>query len=612
MKDGFVNVSARSLPIHLADPKTNVKTIIDAIKEAEEQQLQVLCLQELGLTGATCGDLFTQKALQNAVLSAFSQLLEETSDTAVLTVVGLPLVLAGRLYNCAAAIQSGRILAVVPQTCAKAPFCPAPEAVTDVTILGQTVPFGTELLLACATLPELKIAIEIGTDAFAPISPAACAAVCGATLICRPACDAIMTDSTEEDLVEESLKAQSRRLKCAYLSASAGDGESTTDFAFTGDTWLFENGESQPETVDTELLSHLRGDEFNGEMLEIPFTLEEKDVFITREYSRYPLCGDPAVMLKAQVKGLARRIEAAHVKTLVLGLSGGLDSTVALMAAVHTMQYLERPVTDILAISMPCFGTSSRTKSNAQKLAEAYGVRFKEIPIGDAVSGHFKDIGLSPDDRSTTYENAQARERTQILMDVSGMEGGMVLGTGDISELALGWCTYNGDHMSMYAVNAGITKTALQEMVREEMFMTENAELSAVLADILDTPISPELLPPSDDEIAQKTEDLVGPYELHDFFLYHMLHSGFSPRKIYRIACHVWTEGEFEGDSVYDEKTVLHWLKTFVRRFFIQQFKRSCMPDGVAVTDVSLSPRAGFQMPSDANFNAWLAELDEV
>ena len=615
MKDGFVKVSAKSLPVALAEPKENARTIIEAIRDADGDGVQVLCLQELGLTGVSCGDLFTQKCLQNAVMKGLSEILEGTSDTETVTVLGLPLVVEGKLYNCAAAVQSGRILAVVPQTWAKAPFTPAPEGVTDITILGQTVPFGMDILLSCLQMPELKIGMEVGSDAFAPISPAAYAAAGGATVICRPAADTIITCPDEDNRVEEALKTQSRRLCCAYLSASAGEGESTTDFAYDGQTWFFENGTEQAGETDVQYLCHLRQENpafCGGGFAEIPVRLEEKALELTRSYERFPLCGDPAVMLTAQIKGLARRIEAAHVKTVVLGLSGGLDSTVALLAAVHTMEHLQRPVTDILAISLPCFGTTDRTKSNAQKLAEACGVRFREIPIGKAVEQHFKDIGLSPDDRSATYENAQARERTQILMDVAGMEGGMVLGTGDISELALGWCTYNGDHMSMYAVNAGISKTALQEMVREEMALTTSNALRTVLADILDTPISPELLPPSDGEIAQKTEDLVGPYELHDFFLYHLVHSGFSPRKIYRLACQVWTEKECDEDSVYDEKTILHWLKNFCRRFFSQAFKRSCMPDGVAVTAVSLSPRAGFRMPSDALSGAWLRELDEM
>ncbi len=614
MKDGFVSVLCRTLPVVPGDCRKNAGDITAAILDAQKEGVMVLCLQELGLTGATCGDLYCQSRLLNAALEGLDAILTATADTDVLTYVGLPLSVSGKVYNCAAAIRGGRILAVIPQTCAVSPFAPAPTDVTDVTVLGQTFPFGTDILL---TLGDAVIACEIGADFSSPVPPSTHHALAGANLICHLAAD--KAGIGQDGKLFTALVSYSYRLQLAYAHCSAGKTESTTDFVVSDYNAIAECGNMLDgeggkafSQVDCGLLSARRckNEAFfpvSSGYVTLSLPCEEKEVSLTRAYDRFPLVPkdlfNQYAALKTQADGLKKRLTHANVKTLVIGLSGGLDSTLALLVATLAMDELSRPRTDILAVSMPCFGTTDRTKSNAQKLAEILGVRFKEIPIGKAVEQHFADIGLSPDDRSVTYENAQARERTQVLMDISGMEGGMVLGTGDMSEMALGWCTYNGDHMSMYSVNASVTKTLVRKLVQLQIELADSVELQEVLKDILDTPVSPELLPPKEGEIAQKTEDLVGPYELHDFFLYHVLKNGFSPRKIYRLAKEAW-------GRTYDDETILHWLKTFCRRFFQQAFKRNCVPDGPAVGSISLSPRSGFQMPSDAVANAWLEELE--
>ena len=610
MKHGFIKVQAQSLPIRVADCAYNAVLAASALGQAAQNGVQLLCLQELGLTGAACGSLYLQQRLQDAALAGLKHLLSASEAYEPVLVAGLPLAVGQKLFNCAAVLQKGRILGIVPKSFgAKPPFSAAPEGLTDITILGQTVPFGTDLLFSCSDMPSFTFAVEVGEDAFAPVSPSACHACAGAVLICRPAADRALAGAGKTRAAD--LAALSRRLRCAYVSCSAGAGETTTDYVLSGETWIFEEGQALSSTteVDTQqlLASRREAEGFadSGGYFVIPFSMETKNTVLTRDYDPYPFASaDPAVaeeILAVQAAGLCKRLYHTGAKTLVLGLSGGLDSTLAALAAVRAMDTLGRTRTDILAVTLPCFGTTGRTRSNAEKLAEALGLSFREIPIGEAVNRHFRDIGLPEDDRSLTYENGQARERTQVLMDLSGMEGGLVLGTGDMSELALGWCTYNGDHMSMYGVNSGVTKTMAQSLVRYEAARL-GGEIKAVLEDILATPISPELLPPEEDAIAQKTEDLVGPYELHDFFLWHMVKNGFSPDKILRLTLHTW-------GKQYEEATIRHWLKTFCRRFFAQQFKRSCMPDGVQVTEVSLSPRCGFTMPSDAVSAAWLEEL---
>jgi len=609
MKHGFIKVQACSLPIHVADCAHNAAVAAEAVRKAARNGVQLLCLQELGITGAACGSLYLQQRLLDAALEGLALLLSATEENDTVVVAGLPVSLGQRLYDCAVVLHKGRILGVVPKTFgAKAPFSAAPEGLTDITLLDQTVPFGTELMFACGEMPEFTFAVEVGEDAFAPVPPSACHAAAGAVLVCRPAADRALAGAGQTR--GETFSALSRRLRCAYVSCSAGPGETTTDFVLSGETWVFEEGQPLAPVTEVDaqqlLASRREAEGFDGGgYLVVPFSAEKREIALTRVYDPYPFASaDPAVaeeILSIQAAGLCKRLCHTGAKKLVLGLSGGLDSTLAALAAVRAMDALGRPRADILAVTLPCFGTTGRTRNNAEKLAMALGLSFREIPIGAAVEQHFRDIGLPEGDRSLTFENGQARERTQVLMDLSGMEGGLVLGTGDMSEMALGWCTYNGDHMSMYGVNSGVTKTMAQSLVRYEAARLQG-ETKAVLEDILDTPISPELLPPEEDAIAQKTEDLVGPYELHDFFLWHMVKHGFSPEKILRLTLHTW-------GRQYGEETIRHWLKTFCRRFFTQQFKRSCMPDGVQVTEVSLSPRCGFAMPSDAVSAAWVEEI---
>ncbi len=609
MKHGFIKAQTRSLSVRVADCAHNAAAAAEAIREAAQNGVQLLCLQELGLTGAACGSLYLQQRLLDAAQEGLGLLLSATEETEIVVVAGLPVSVGQKLYDCAAVLHKGRILGVVPKTFGvKPPFAAAPDGLADISLLHQTVPFGTELLFSCSEMPEFTFAVEVGDDAFAPVSPSACHAAAGAVIICRPAADRALAAAEKTRAVD--LEALSRRLRCAYISCSAGFGETTTDFVMSGETWIFEEGQPLSPTteVDTKrLLSSRREAEGfeGGGYLVIPFSMEKREVTLSRAYDPYPFASaDPALaeeILSIQAAGLCKRLIHTGAKKLVLGLSGGLDSTLAALAAVRAMDALNRPRTDILAVTLPCFGTTGRTRSNAEKLANALALSFREIPIGAAVEQHFKDIGLPEGDRSVTYENSQARERTQVLMDLAGMEGGLVLGTGDMSEMALGWCTYNGDHMSMYGVNSGVTKTMAKSLARYEANRL-GGKVKAVLEDILATPISPELLPPEEDAIAQKTEDLVGPYELHDFFLWHMVKYGFSPEKILRLTLHTW-------GKQYDEETIRHWLKTFCRRFFTQQFKRSCAPDGVQVTEVSLSPRCGFIMPSDACSNSWLEEI---
>ena len=609
MKHGFIKVQARSLPIRVADCAHNAALAAKAVEDAGEQGVQLLCLQQLGITGAACGSLYLQDALLEGALQGLSTVLSATENADTLVIVGLPLAIGQKIYDCAAVLQRGRILGVVPGTFGvAAPFTPAPEGLEDVTVLGQTVPFGTDMIFACGEVPSFTFAVEVGKDAFAPLSPGGFHADAGAMILCRPAADEALVGAAETR--KNLLSSRSRQLCCGYLSCSAGEGETTTDGVFCGETLIFEGGEALSATTELDVCalasarrtaSGFRG----GSHLQVPFSLPVAETGLTRAYDPYPFASsDPKSAeeaLSIQAAGLRKRLSHTGAKKVVLGLSGGLDSTLALLAAVRTMDTMGRSREDILAVTLPCFGTTGRTRSNAEKLAEALGVSFREIPVGPAVEQHFRDIGLPETDRSATYENGQARERTQVLMDLAGMEGGMVLGTGDMSEMALGWCTYNGDHMSMYGINSGVTKTMAKSLVRYEANRLGGA-VKAVLEDILDTPISPELLPPEEGAIAQKTEDLVGPYELHDFFLWHRVKNGFSPEKILRLALHTW-------GKQYDEETVRHWLSTFCRRFCSQQFKRSCMPDGVQVTEVSLSPRGGFAMPSDVCSAAWLKEI---
>ncbi len=636
MKDGFLKVAAATPSIRLADCEYNAGAILRCMEQARGQGVKLLVLPELCVTGYTCGDLFLQPALLDAARSALEQIRAGSCGSDLITVVGAPLRHGNKLYNCAVFIQNGIYLGVVPKTHLPSYgefyegrwFCPAPAQGEDMRLGGQTVPFGTKILLCCEELPQLCIAAEICEDLWAANPPSVGHGLAGATVIVNPSCSDETTGKAAYR--RQLLSAQSARLCCAYLYADAGDGESTTDMVFAGHNLIYENGVLLDETplfqngmavseIDLSRLAYERQrlTSFPAPSSElyrrVPFSLSVAETKLTRPISPRPFIPDAQEsrqqrceeILSMQAAGLARRLEHTGAKTAVIGLSGGLDSTLALLVAVRAMKKLGRPMADILAVTMPCFGTTHRTKSNAQQLAEAYGVSFREIDITAAVNRHFADIGQDPENRDVTYENCQARERTQVLMDLANQTGGLVIGTGDLSELALGWATYNGDHMSMYGVNASIPKTLIRHMVAYEASVSENETLRHTLQDILDTPVSPELLPAQNGEIAQKTEDLVGPYALHDFFLYYAVRWAFSPAKIYRLALYAFGEE-------YKPQMVKKWLVSFYRRFFAQQFKRSCLPDGPKVGSVSLSPRGDWRMPSDAHATIWLKEAQSL
>jgi len=627
MHYGFLKSAVATPEITVADCKKNANAILRCIERAADDGVRLLVLPELCITGYTCGDLFFQDALQRAAIDALAVVLEKSREHDMLILLGMPLATPTGLYNCGIVLQKGKILGVVPKTVLpnygefyeKRTFSPAPQQTTQIRLLGQTVPFGNKLLFACETLPELILGVEICEDLWSPLPPSTMLVQNGAGIICN--LSASNEAITKADHRRKLIEVHSARLLCGYLYASAGEGESTTDVVFSGHNMLFENGtllaESKPFSggyaVSEFNLPRIlrerrrlgRGGAPSAEYQTIPFSLELKPTKLTRTYWKTPFVADTQqerearcdTALAIQANGLKKRIAHTGVKKVVLGISGGLDSTLALIVAKEAMTLLNRPATDVIAVTMPCFGTSKRTRSNAERLCEALGVPCRTIDITAAVTQHLKDLNHPLDVPDTAFENAQARERTQVLMNLSNMENALVVGTGDLSELALGFATYNGDHMSMYGVNAGIPKTFMRSMLS---ILADRAggALGSVLHDIVDTPVSPELLPGKDGEIAQITEDIVGPYELHDFFLYHTVRHGESREKILHLANYA-----FAGD--YSEETIAKWLDVFYRRFFSQQFKRSCMPDGPRIGNVSLSPRGDWRMPSDASAAAW-------
>lgn len=625
MKDGFIKVAAASLDVKVADCAYQEAQVINAMDRAEALGVHVLVLPELCLTGYSCQDLFLQPTLQQGAWEALEHVVQHSKGMEVLTFVGLPYLHGGKLYNCAAAVQGGALLALIPKS--HIPnygefyegryFTPAG---TDT--LAHGVPFGTHVLLTCPEIPELVVGCEICEDLWAPEQPSQMLAREGATVVVNLSASPAVVGKREYR--QALVSGQSARLVCGYVYACASCRESTQDTVSSGHNLICENGtilaQSQtmePDMIVTELdvlrLASQRAGrntypapEGSCRKAAVHFTL--KDTTLTRYVEPHPFVPDGALrasrceeILDIQAAGLAKRLAHTYAKTAVVGLSGGLDSTLALLVMVRAADRLGWDRNRLWAITMPCYGTTGRTRSNAEAMALSLGVSFREIPIGDAVAQHFKDIGLSESDRSVTYENGQARERTQVLMDFSNLVGGLVIGTGDLSELALGWATYNGDHMSMYGVNGGVPKTLVRHLVAHVAQHSDEA-LKAVLLDILDTPVSPELLPPTEGEISQCTEDLVGPYELHDFFLYQMLRWGDRPRKVLRLAKYVFA-------GTYDDATIEKWLHTFYRRFFQQQFKRSCLPDGPKIGSVSLSPRGDWRMPSDAMAALWLKDL---
>ena len=636
MIHGFLKACTVSPALRVADCAFNTQQTIAAMQRAAADGVQLAVFPELGLTGYTCGDLFFQQPLQRAAARGLTAVLEASADLDLVALVGLPVTVDGKLYNCAAVVCHGKLLGLVPKTYLpnygefyeRRQFNPAPAGVRTLHFAGQEVPFGTQLLFRCAEMPEFCLGVEVCEDLWAPLPPSTHHALAGATVIANLSA----SDETigKADYRRALVSQQSARLLCAYLYADAGHGESTTDMVFAAHDLICENGallaESRPfgpGYACTELdlgrmvSERCRSTTFQPEGEDyqtVIFHLPLREVPLTRPVSPTPFvpADDAAraerceLILAMQADGLAKRIAHAHAKTAVIGISGGLDSSLALLVAVRAMQQLGRPAKDVLAVTMPCFGTTHRTRSNAEILCEELGVTFQEIPIARTVHSHFSDIGQDEAMLDVTYENCQARVRTLELMDLANRTGGLVVGTGDLSELALGWATYNGDHMSMYGVNAGVPKTLVRHIVQYVADTCGQPVLRDVLVDILDTPVSPELLPSAaDGTIAQQTEKLVGPYELHDFYLYYVLRFGFGPAKIYHLAL-----AAFAGR--YEPEVLLAWLRNFYRRFFAQQFKRSCLPDGPKVGSVTLSPRADWRMPSDACNALWLKELDEI
>ncbi|MDR0840022.1 MAG: NAD(+) synthase [Christensenellaceae bacterium] len=633
---GFIRLAAATPKIRVADTAYNAAAVLAQYREASANGAAIVTFPELCLTGYTCGDLFAQTALQRGAVAGLCTILEGSRDISAIGVIGLPLSVNGALYNCAALVQNGRVLGVVPKQYIPnygefyelRHFAPGLSIQANtVELFGEPIPFGADLLFACGDLPELVLGVEICEDLWVPEPPSIRLCQAGATVIANlSASDEVIGKA---DYRRVLLQSQSGRLFCAYIYCAAGQGESSTDLLFAGHNMLAENGSILAESslysqgvlyadADVAMLAHerIRSNTFTakGGMRRIPFALGARGAALSRAVARHPFI--PASdaerakrceqIFDIQAHGLAKRVEHTNSRTLIVGISGGLDSCLALLVAVRAMSILSRGPADIIAITMPCFGTTARTRANAEALCRELGVTFRCIPIEKAVLQHFADIGQSAEVHDVTYENVQARERTQVLMDIANMEGGLVVGTGDLSELALGWATYNGDHMSMYAVNMGVPKTLVRHVVGYAASVAASAGLRAVLQDILNTPVSPELLPAApDDSISQVTEDLVGPYELHDFFLYYLVRHGFAPRKLYMLACHAFA-------GAYENAVILKWLKVFIRRFFAQQFKRSCLPDGPKVGSVALSPRGDWRMPSDASAALWLEELEEL
>lgn len=636
MKDGLIRVAAAAPQIRVADCAANAQAIIDVLGEAAGQGAKLLVLPELCLTGYTCGDLFLQQTLRQGAIDALSRIMEASAAYETILCVGLPISWQSKCYNCCAVIYRGELLGVVAKTHLpnygefqeERYFCAAPEKNTSISLLGRRCPFGARLIFACNQLPELRLAVEICEDLWVPAAPSASHAAAGATVLANlSASDEVIGKQTFR---QQLVTSHSARTVSAYIYADAGEGESTTDLVFSGHHLIAENGSLLAENAPFAggiLYSEVDVMRIAGERQRlttypapdltdydtITFDMQLTATQLTRRIDRLAFVpSDEAVLrqrceqiLEIQAHGLKKRLAHSGSRCAVIGISGGLDSCLALLVTVRAMDLLGRSRQEIVAVTMPCFGTTKRTKGNAWQLCEALGVQLREIDIKASVQQHFQDMGHDADDLSVVYENAQARERTQLLMDIANQHGGMVIGTGDLSELALGWATYNGDHMSMYGVNASVPKTLVRHLVRYAAETAENPALKDVLLDILDTPVSPELLPAKDGEIAQKTEELVGPYELHDFFLYYMLRFGFSPAKIFRLCRYA-----FAGE--YDDATIAEWLGVFYRRFFSQQFKRSCLPDGPKVGTVTLSPRGDWRMPSDACAALWLRQVEEL
>ena len=636
MKQGFVKVAAVTPDIRVADVEFNKEQICRKMDEAAASGAKIIVFPELCVTGYTCSDLFTQDVLLDHAREVLTEIAAHTRDMDALVFVGAPLAVDGELYNVAAAMNHGKILGLTTKTFLPnygefyemRQFREGPEKAREIEFDGEMVPFGPNILFTAKQMEHLIVAAEICEDVWSPVPPSIEAVREGATVIvnCSASDETIGKATYRESLIE----GQSARLIAGYIYSNAGEGESTTDLVFGGHNLIAENGTILAESKRFEngiIYSEIDVNRLMSErrknttfktakertLTRVPFDIEITETELTRVFPSRPFVPSEnrerakrcEEILTIQAMGLKKRLEHTHAKCAVVGISGGLDSTLALLVTAKAFDALGLGRKHIISVTMPCFGTTDRTYNNACKMSLSLGAELREVPIAAAVMQHFKDIGHDPEDHSVTYENSQARERTQVIMDIANANGGMVIGTGDMSELALGWATYNGDHMSMYGVNASVPKTLVRHLVQYYADTTDDKELQEVLYDVLDTPVSPELLPPKDGKIAQKTEDLVGPYELHDFFLYYFLRFGYAPSKIYRIAKY-----SFAGE--YDDETIYKWLRTFCWRFFAQQFKRSCLPDGPKVGTVALSPRGDWRMPSDACVASWMRDLEQV
>lgn len=636
MKYGFVKVAAATPHIRVGDVRFNTNEIIQKIRKADELGAELLVFPELCVCGYTCGDLFGQDVLLQGALSALKEISLATKGLQMLIFVGVPLRANGVLYNCAAAVNDGQVIAFVPKSnlpnyaefYEKRNFQPYRGETLSIAFDGREVPFGNRILFRSVSDEDFTVAAEICEDLWVPNPPSVSHALAGANIIVNLSASDETTGKA--DYRRLLIRSQSAKTVSAYVYADAGDGESTTDMVFSGHNIISENGEILAESklfensitfseVDVRKLSFERRrintfydpHELFGYKI-IPFRAAAKSEKLTRTISKWPFVpGNEAdrekraeLILSMQSAGLRSRIAHTKAGSAVIGISGGLDSSLALLVAVRTFDSLQMDRRNIIAVTMPCFGTTDKTFNNSLRLMRSLGVTSRTVEIAESVRLHFKDIGHDEQVKNAAYENAQARMRTMVLMDIANDEGGLVVGTGDLSELALGWATYNGDHMSMYGVNASVPKTLVKYLIQSEAARI-GGETGEVLRDILNTEISPELLPPEKGKISQKTEEIVGPYELHDFFLYYAIRWGFPPRKIYYLA-----KAAFKRE--YDAVTLKKWLKNFYQRFFSQQFKRSCLPDGVKIGSVSLSPRGDWRMPSDASAALWLDEIENL
>ena len=632
---GYVRVGALIPELKVGNTVYNSKTIIENIKKMEKEGVNIVVTPELSITGYTCADLFFQDVLLNDALKGLKKIIEETKDSKIISIIGIPLKCDNQLFNVAVVINKGKILGIVPKTYIpnynefyeKRWFKTSHSLISKtIKLFGHEVPIGVDLLFRDSSKNDMTFGIEICEDLWSPKTPSTDAALAGATMIFN------LSASNEiigkKEYRKSLISNQSSKSVCAYIYASSGVNESSTDLVFSGYAGIYENGSLLKENerfnfdssyiyedVDIQRISNnrIKDISYMGVKPDIDYRIididiEENDKELTRNYDIYPFvpkdnnkreerCKE---IITIQSCGLAKRLKHTNIKKCVIGVSGGLDSTLAFLVIIDAYKRLGISNDNLIAITMPGFGTTGRTYQNAINLMKSYNVTWKEISIKEASLQHFKDIGISESDRSVTYENTQARERTQILMDIANKEGALVIGTGDLSELALGWCTYNGDHMSMYAVNTSIPKTLVRYLVNYYADVETNEAAKKTIKDILDTPVSPELLPPdSNGNIKQQTESVIGPYVLHDFFLYHFLRYGASPKKIKFIALKTFKD-------MYGEETINKWLKVFIKRFFSQQFKRSCLPDGPKVGTISVSPRGDLRMPSDADNTIWL------